>query len=165
MYRELPQSGDGVVGFEVQDRSTGDEVAAMLARLESVIAERGSVRLLVLMPEIPPDLDALDEDLGFWPEQGEDIERYTVVGDSSLLEWATEVADRGRAPTASTSRPASSSTPGTGSGTSDRRRAVVVGSRLRYRTTVTGTVDRSTTPSATLPRNATVRSDRPRWPT
>lgn len=100
MYERLPHSEDDVVGFEVRGEITEAELEEMLTELESVIAEHGSVNLLVYMPSIPrPELDALDEDLGFWLRHGEDIDRYAVVGESDLLEWVTKAGDRVSSPT------------------------------------------------------------------
>ena len=46
------------------------------------------------MPEVPRlDLAALGEDLSM-ARYTYDIERYAIVGDGALLEWATELGDR-----------------------------------------------------------------------
>jgi hypothetical protein len=95
MYEKLDRSGDGVLGYRVSDRITEEELEAILQELETTVAERGDVDLLVHVESFPtPDLDALDEDIGFWLEHGDDIGRYAVVGDSSIMKWATKAGDK-----------------------------------------------------------------------
>lgn len=95
MYEPLGRSGDGVLGYRVSDRITEDELEAILQDLETTIADRGEVNLVVHVESFPtPELDALDEDIGFWLEHDDDIGRYAVVGDSSLMKWATKAGDR-----------------------------------------------------------------------
>lgn len=92
MVEKLPKSGGRVLGYRVDGRIEGDELTKMLREMESVIEREGEVRLLVQLEGFPTtDLDALTEDLSFWLEHGNDIERYAVVGDSTLLDWAADV--------------------------------------------------------------------------
>lgn len=94
MYVKLDESGGDAIGFRVEGELTEDQLSAILTDIEGVIAEYGSANLLVHMPRTPhPDLDALDDDLGFWLQHSDDLGRYAVVGDSALLEWATEFGD------------------------------------------------------------------------
>ena len=95
MYEKLDRSGEGVLGYRVSDRITEAELEAILQELETTIADRGDVDLLVHVESFPtPELDALDEDIGFWLQHGDDIGRYAVVGDSSIMKWATKAGDR-----------------------------------------------------------------------
>lgn len=95
MYEKLPESTGRALGFEVRGRIEGDELTAMLREMEEVVESEGEVRLLVYIAELPTtDFDAITEDLGFWLEHGDDIERYAVVGESTLLDWATDVGGR-----------------------------------------------------------------------
>ncbi len=95
MYEQLDRSGGRVVGYEVRDELSEEDVEAMLQDIEETIHEEGSARVLVYMPTVPvPDLDALDEDIGFWLQHGDDLEKYAVVGDNRLLEWVTDLEDR-----------------------------------------------------------------------
>ncbi|MFB6087679.1 MAG: STAS/SEC14 domain-containing protein [Haloarculaceae archaeon] len=95
MYEKLDRSSGRVLGYEVRDELTESQLESVLQDIERVIVEHGSARVLVYMPTVPrPDLDALDEDVGFWLEHGDDIERYAIVGDSRLLEWVTGLEDR-----------------------------------------------------------------------
>ncbi|MCD2198867.1 MULTISPECIES: STAS/SEC14 domain-containing protein [unclassified Halobacterium] len=95
MYEKLDRSGGRVVGYQVRDELSEEDVEAMLQDIEETIHEEGSARVLVYMPTVPvPDLDALDEDIGFWLHHGDDLEKYAVVGDNRLLEWVTDLEDR-----------------------------------------------------------------------
>ena len=95
MYRKLPRSDENVLGYEIQEVLTEDQLDEILTEIEEIIADNGSVRLLVSMPSVPyPDIKAIDEDLGFWLRHSNSINRYAVVGESPLLEWSSDVADR-----------------------------------------------------------------------
>lgn len=95
MYEKLSRSDENVLGYEVREVLTEDQLEEILTEIEEAIADYGSVRLLVSMPSVPyPDVNAIDDDLGFWLRHSENIDRYAVVGESSLLEWSSEIADR-----------------------------------------------------------------------
>lgn len=95
MYECLDQSHGDVIGYEIAGDLTEAEFEEVLEEVEETIIEEGSVRLLVYVPEFPSiDFDLIDEDIGFWLTHGDDIERYAVVGDSTLMEWAVEFEDR-----------------------------------------------------------------------
>lgn len=95
MYEKLDRSGDGVLGYRVRDEVTESDLKQILQELETTIAEEGRVDLLVHVESFPnPELEALDEDLGFWLEHGDDIGRYAVVGESTLMKWATKAGDK-----------------------------------------------------------------------
>lgn len=94
MYRKLDESAGNVLGFETRGRLTEEELRAILKETEDAIAEHGKIRLLVYMPEVPrPELAALDDDLKFAREHLGDLERYAIVGDNVLLEWAARLED------------------------------------------------------------------------
>jgi len=95
MYQKLEPSGGRVLGYELGDELTESELEKILAEMEQVIIEEGSVRLLLHVPDYPSiDLDMLDEDIGFWLHHGDDVERYAIVGDSDLIGWVVELEDR-----------------------------------------------------------------------
>lgn len=50
MYETLDRSDGRVLGYEIRDRVTEEELQAMIEEMETVIAEEGSVRLLVHVP-------------------------------------------------------------------------------------------------------------------
>lgn len=94
MYEKLSRSDENVLGYEIREVLTEDQLDEILTELEKTIADHGSVRLLVSMPSMPyPDLKALDDDLGFWLRHRENIDRYAVVGESTLLEWCSNITD------------------------------------------------------------------------
>lgn len=95
MYEKLSRSEGKVLGYEIREVLTEEQLDEILTEIEEVIADHGSVRLLVSMPSIPyPDVKAIDDDLGFWLRHSENIDRYAVVGENPLLEWSSKVADR-----------------------------------------------------------------------
>lgn len=95
MYETLDRSSGRVLGYEIRDRITEAELQEILDEMEAVILDEGAVSVLVHVPAFPSfELSALDDDLGFWFRHGEDLERYALVGDSRLVEWASELGDR-----------------------------------------------------------------------
>jgi hypothetical protein len=95
MYKKLPRSDENVLGYEIREVLTEDQLDEILTEIEETIADHGSVRLLVSMPSVPyPDVKAIDDDLGFWLRHSDNIDRYAVVGESPLLEWSSDIADR-----------------------------------------------------------------------
>lgn len=95
MYENLDESEGTVQGYEIRDEISEEEIEELLYELEEVIHEEGEVRVLVHVPTFPSfEVEALDEDLGFWFLHGDDIERYAVVGDSKLMEWVVALEDR-----------------------------------------------------------------------
>lgn len=95
MYKKLSRSNENVLGYEIKEVLTEDQLDQILTELEKTIADHGSVQLLVSMPSMPyPDLKALDDDLGFWLRHSENIDRYAIVGENPLLEWSSNIANR-----------------------------------------------------------------------
>lgn len=95
MYEKLDRSGDGTLGYRVRDEISEADLEKIVRDLDVAIAEQGEVDLLVHVESFPkPELDALEEDLAFWREHGDDIGRYAVVADSTLLKWATKLGDK-----------------------------------------------------------------------
>jgi hypothetical protein len=94
VYRKLGRSEGDVLGIELEERFSEADVESIERELDTAIAEHGSVRLLVRFESFPrPELDALDDDLAFWSEHGDDIERYAVVSEGTLAAWASELGD------------------------------------------------------------------------
>lgn len=95
MYEKLDRSGDGTLGYRVENKISEAELEQIVRDLEVAVAEEGEVDLLVHVESFPkPELDALEEDLAFWREHGENIGRYAVVGDGTLMKWATKLGDK-----------------------------------------------------------------------
>jgi hypothetical protein len=96
MYEELPTRTEGPVrGYRVSDRVSEADVRMISNDLDEAVDEYGTVRLYVEYENVPvPDLDAIDDDVAFWLAHREHLDRYAVVGESQLLEWAAAVGDR-----------------------------------------------------------------------
>ncbi|WP_047865854.1 SpoIIAA family protein [Rubrobacter aplysinae] len=93
MLKRLDEGTGNVLAYEVKERITEKEVANLSQEVKEVVAEHGKVRLLVRMNEIPNvGFGALAERLKLAP-YAKDIERYAIVGDASLLEWAQSLGD------------------------------------------------------------------------
>ena len=93
MLKKLDEGSGNVLGYEVKEKITEKEVGNLSEEVKEVVAEHGKVRLLVRMNEIPNvGLGALTERLKLAPYVS-DIERYAIVGDVSLLEWAQSLGD------------------------------------------------------------------------
>lgn len=95
MYEKLERSGGPVLGYEIRDQISEEELQEILDEMEAVIREEGEVRIVVYIPTFPSfEISALDDDLRFWFQHGDELERYAIVGDDRLVEWATELGDR-----------------------------------------------------------------------
>ena len=93
MLKRLDEGTGNVLGYEVKEKITEKEVENLSREVKEVVAEHGKARLLVRMNEIPSvGLGALAERLKLAPYVS-DIERYAIVGDVSLLEWAQSLGD------------------------------------------------------------------------
>ena len=91
MLRRLDEGIGNTLGYEVTGKLTEKEFETLSEEFKAVVAEHGKVRLLVRMSEIPRmELGALAEDLKLAP-YAKDIERYAIVSDSTLIEWAQKI--------------------------------------------------------------------------
>src|SRR5918995_4053674 len=91
MLRRLDEGIGNTRGYEVKGKLTQKEFESLSEEFKAVVAEHGKVRLLVRMSEIPRmELGALAEDLKLAP-YAKDIERYAIVSDSTLIEWAQKI--------------------------------------------------------------------------
>lgn len=84
-----------VLGIYIEESVTEEDFEKISDEIERRIEEYGTVRLFVEYEEIPRvDLDAIDDDIKIWWKYRSDIERYAVVSEGTLMEWATDLADR-----------------------------------------------------------------------
>jgi hypothetical protein len=91
MIRRLDEGTGNVLGYEITGKLTEKEFETLSEEFKAVVAEHGRVRLLVRMSEIPRmELGALAEDLKLAP-YANDIERYAIVSDSTLIEWIQKI--------------------------------------------------------------------------
>lgn len=96
MYEKLDRSEGRVLGFEIHDEVTEADLDAILGELEAAINEHDEpIRVLLRVESIPGvEFGALDEDIGFWLTHRDDIDRYAVVTENSLIEGLVAVEDR-----------------------------------------------------------------------
>lgn len=88
MLKRLDGGTGNVLGYEVKERVTEKEFENLAGEFKTVVAEHGKVRLLLHMNEVPNmALSTMAEDLKLAP-YATDIERYAIVGDSTVVEWA-----------------------------------------------------------------------------
>ncbi|GAB7093610.1 hypothetical protein JCM30237_07620 [Halolamina litorea] len=96
MYETLDRSEGRVIGFELHDEVTEADLNGILGEIERTIATQDRpVRVLLRFDDFPGvEFGALDEELGFWLEHGDDIDRHAVVSGSRLIEGLVAVEDR-----------------------------------------------------------------------
>lgn len=93
LIRRLHESSGNVLGWEVTGEVTEEEVRTVSEEFRAAVAEHGKVRPLVRMRRIPR------MGLGAWVEAfkltpyATDVERYAIVSDSALFEWAAKIGD------------------------------------------------------------------------
>ncbi len=93
MLKKLYEGTGTVLGYEMKGKLTEKEFMTLSEEFKAVIAEHGKVRLLIRVPEMPGvEFGALAEDLKLAP-YASDIERYAIVGDVSLMEWAEKLGN------------------------------------------------------------------------
>jgi len=93
VLKKLYEGTGTVLGYEMKGKLTEKEFMTLSEEFKAVIAEHGKVRLLIRVPEMPGvEFGALAEDLKLAP-YASDIERYAIVGDVSLMEWAEKLGN------------------------------------------------------------------------
>ena len=93
MIRRLEESSGNVLGWEVTDKVTEEEVRTLSEEFKAVIAQHGKVRVLIRMRRIPRmRLAAWIEDFKLTP-YAKDVERYAIVSDSNIFEWTSKIAE------------------------------------------------------------------------
>lgn len=94
-FETLPDSSSETVGWRVDGRLTDDEIEAMHAQLDSIIADKGSARILVdltAMEGMEPS--AVWEDIRRSVGKLDDIDRMAVVGDEAWHRWLTTASEK-----------------------------------------------------------------------
>lgn len=93
MLKKLYEGTGTVLGYEMKGKLTEKEFMTLSEEFKAVIAEHSKARLLIRVPEMPGvEFGALAEDLKLAP-YASDIERYAIVGDVALLEWAEKLGN------------------------------------------------------------------------
>lgn len=96
MYRKLPQSHGNVLGYEVTDRITDDDVQEVATELQEAVDDFGTVNVLVRAPEMPDQKFAgtLGERLRLLTDDIGDVQRYALVTDDTTGEWVRTLAEQ-----------------------------------------------------------------------
>jgi hypothetical protein len=96
MYEKLDRSEGNVLGYEIREAVTEEDLNEILSVLESAIeAHDEDLRILLRLDSVPGfEFGALDDDLRFWLAHRDDIEKYAIVTDNSLIEGLVAVEDR-----------------------------------------------------------------------
>ena len=95
MSQQLKTNHDHVLGYQLSGTITEDEAKEILAQLSSVIDREQTVCLLVRLPEEPEhaQLAALNQNLRFFRDHADRIERYALVTNRTSYKWAARAAD------------------------------------------------------------------------
>lgn len=94
-FDTLPDSSSETVGWRVAGRLTDGDIEAMHEQLDSIIADKGSARVLVdltAMEGMEPS--AVWEDLRRSVGKLDDIDRMAVVGDATWQRWLTTASEK-----------------------------------------------------------------------
>ena len=95
MLEILPQSSGNVVGARVGGRLGGDECKLLAARIEALIEEHKSVRLLLDVSECDHvDPTAAWEEFVMGVKHWNDLERIAIVGGAKWSQVATGTLNR-----------------------------------------------------------------------
>jgi hypothetical protein len=88
MIQKLKESSGKAIGFKLSGKLTDSEYKAFVAGVETIIADQGKIRLLMIV-DYPQDFDlkAAWDNLVFWIKHIRDIERLAIVGQKEWEKW------------------------------------------------------------------------------
>ena len=88
MIQKLERSSGKTVGFRLSGEVTDNEYKTFANDIETIIADKGNVRLLLIL-EYPQELTlkAVWDNLIFWIKHINDIERLAIVGQKEWERW------------------------------------------------------------------------------
>ncbi len=88
MIQKLNESSGKVIGFKLSGKLTDSEYKVFVAGVETIIADQGKIRLLMIV-DYPQDFDlkAAWDDLVFWIKHIKDIEQLAIVGQKEWEKW------------------------------------------------------------------------------
>jgi hypothetical protein len=93
-FETLPESSSDTVGWRLEGRLSDAEVEAMHEELATIIADKGSARVLVDLTAVEiVEPSAIWEDLRRSIGTAGDIDRMAVIGDERWQRWLTTAAD------------------------------------------------------------------------
>jgi hypothetical protein len=88
MIQRLKESSGKAIGFKFSGELTDKEYKGFVAEVETIIADQGKIRLLMIV-DYPQgfDLKAAWDDLVFWIKHIKNIERLAIVGQKEWEKW------------------------------------------------------------------------------
>lgn len=94
MLRKLPESSGAVLGYEVTDEVTQQDVAEMQADIEGSLADHDEVRLVIRVDGLDRvEPAAVWQDLRMLQDYIRSVERVAVIGDERWHELASKAGE------------------------------------------------------------------------
>jgi len=92
MIKELPQSKDPVLGFEVTGKVSVEEKQNLISRVEGALKKHDKVSALVVLGEKASwGVKAGIQDLKWLLTHMDDLDRIAIVSDSKVWEWLIKI--------------------------------------------------------------------------
>ena len=92
MIKELPQSKDPVLGFEVTGKVSVEEEQNLISRVEGALKKHDKVSALVVLGEKASwGVKAGIQDLKWLLTHMDDLDRIAIVSDSKVWEWLIKI--------------------------------------------------------------------------
>ena len=92
MIKELPQSKDPVLGFEVTGKVSVEEEQKLISRVEETLKKHDKVSALVVLGEEASwGVKAGLQDLKWLLRHMDDLDRIAIVSDSKVWEWLIKI--------------------------------------------------------------------------
>ena len=93
MIEMLPESSGRAVGAKFSGEVTHEDYTAFLPQVQSVMAEQGKIRFLLLAEDMHWDLRGLVDDLRYTVTFASNVERVAIVGDRTWQRLQTAIVD------------------------------------------------------------------------
>lgn len=94
MIEKMNESTGNALGFRAVGKIVKEDYAILVAEAEQVVAEAGSLRLLLDLEALAgEEVKAWGADLKFGHDFRKKIEKLAIVGDKKWQKWLTAVAD------------------------------------------------------------------------
>lgn len=88
MFQELPVNEKNIFAFKVSGKLSDEDYQQFVPRVEALIKEHGSIRLLIELEDFEGwDLKAAWDDFKFAREHEDSLERIAVVGEKRWQRW------------------------------------------------------------------------------
>ena len=95
MIKNLPESTESCVGFEISGKVTTEDYDVLLPKLDEAIAASGKISLLVLMGDFEGwgGLDAAKADFELGTQQYRQVEKAAFIGEKKWQAWMIKLMD------------------------------------------------------------------------